>query len=195
MMKKNTATLVEGAMMLALAIVLSLITPFKKILPFGGSITLVSMLPICMFSIRRGVLRGLGVSLLFAAFQFIQGISEGLFGWGLTAEMLVMCILFDYLLAYTVIGLAGICRKKGMGGWIFGIVTAVVLRFLCHFTSGVVVFASTGKIWDDLEFVAENKYIYSAVYHGAYMLPELVLTVIMAVILLKVPAVKRIVTE
>ena len=77
MMKKNTATLVEGAMMLALAIVLSLITPFKKILPFGGSITLVSMLPICMFSIRRGVLRGLGVSLLFAAFSLFRVFRRG----------------------------------------------------------------------------------------------------------------------
>jgi len=182
-------------MMLALAIVLSLITPFRKLLPFGGSITLVSMLPICLFSIRHGILKGLGVSALFAAYQFVQGISEGLFGWGLTSEMLVMCILFDYLLAYTVIGLAGIFRRKKMCGWIAGIVIALTLRFLCHFISGVVVFASTGKIWDDLEFVADNKYIYSAVYNGAYMLPEIILTVIMAVILLRIPSVKRIITE
>ncbi len=188
----KTKLLVEGAMMLALAIVLSLITPFQKILPFGGSITLVSMLPICFYSIKNGVGKGLGVSLLFAVFQFAQGaIKDGLFGWGLTAGMLIACILFDYFIAYTVIGLAGIFRKHGMGGWIAGTVIALLLRFLSHFLSGVYVFASTGKIWDNLSFVAENKYIYSAVYNGAYMLPEMILTVVVFVILCKIPQIAR----
>ena len=181
-------------MMLALAIVLSLITPFKKLLPFGGSITLVSMLPICLFSIKHGVLRGLGVSFLFALFQFFQGIQEGLFGWGLTAGMLTVCILLDYLLAYTVIGFAGVFRKKGLSGWIAGTVLALVLRFICHFLSGVYVFASTGKIWDGLDFVAENKYIYSLFYNGAYMLPEIVLTVLAAVILYSVKPIRSLLT-
>ena len=194
MKKSNTLLIVEGAMMLALAIVLSLITPFKKLLPFGGSITLVSMLPICLFSIKHGVLRGLGVSFLFALFQFFQGIQEGLFGWGLTAGMLTVCILLDYLLAYTVIGFAGVFRKKGLSGWIAGTVLALVLRFICHFLSGVYVFASTGKIWDGLDFVAENKYIYSLFYNGAYMLPEIVLTVLAAVILYSVKPIRSLLT-
>ena len=194
-MKRNTTKmLVEGAMMLALAIVLSLITPFQKLLPFGGSITLVSMLPICIYSIKYGVGKGLGVSFLFAVFQFIQGtVKDGLFGWGLTAGMLIACIVFDYFLAYTVLGLAGMFRKKGLGGWIAGIVIALLLRFASHFISGVYVFASTGKIWDELSFVAENKFIYSAVYNGAYMLPELVLTVIVAVILFEIPQIRKLI--
>ena len=195
MKKSKTIAIVEGAMMLALAIVLSMITPFKKLLPFGGSITLVSMLPICLYSIKHGVVRGLCVSFLFALFQFVQGIQEGLFGWGLTAGMLTACILLDYFLAYTVIGLAGMFRKKGMGGWIAGTVIALVLRFVCHFLSGVYVFASTGKIWEELDFVAENKYIYSLMYNGAYMLPEIILTVLVTVILFKIPQVRRLMTE
>ena len=192
MKQTKTKKLVEGAMMLALAIVLSLITPFQKLLPFGGSITLVSMLPICIYSIKYGVPSGLGLSVLFAVFQFAQGVvKDGLFGWGLTAGMLIACILFDYFLAYTVIGLAGMFRKKGMGGWIAGTVIALLLRFCSHFLSGVVVFASTGKIWDDLSFVADNKYVYSAVYNGAYMLPEIILTVIAAVILYQIPQMRR----
>ena len=194
MKKSNTLLIREGALMLALAIVLSLITPFKKLLPFGGSITLVSMLPICLFSIKHGVLRGLGVSFLFALFQFFQGIQEGLFGWGLTAGMLTVCILLDYLLAYTVIGFAGVFRKKGLSGWIAGTVLALVLRFICHFLSGVYVFVSTGKIWDGLDFVAENKYIYSLFYNGAYMLPEIVLTVLAAVILYSVKPIRSLLT-
>lgn len=184
--------LVEGAVMLALSIALSLITPFKKILPFGGSITLVSMLPICLYSIKYGIVNGLAVSFLFALFQFAQGaIQDGLFGWGLTAGMLIACILLDYIVAYTVIGLAGLFRKKGTAGWIAGICLALGLRFLSHFLSGVYVFASTGKIWDDLDFIASNKYIYSAVYNAAYMVPEIALTVIVAVILLKLPQTKK----
>ena len=196
MKNSKTKMLVEGAMMLALAIVLSLITPFQKLLPFGGSITLVSMLPICIFSIKYGVAKGLGVSFLFAVFQFAQGtIKDGLFGWGLTAGMLIACIVFDYFLAYTVLGFAGFARKKGLGGWITGIVIALTLRFLCHFISGVYVFASTGKIWDDLDFVADNKYVYSLVYNAAYMVPEIILTIIVTVILFKIPQVRRLLTD
>lgn len=196
-MKKNTTKmLVEGAMMLALAIVLSLLTPFQKILPFGGSITLVSMLPICIFSIKYGVGKGLGVSFLFAVFQFAQGtIKDGLFGWGLTPGMLITCILLDYFLAYTVLGFAGFARKKGLAGWITGVVIALTMRFLCHFLSGVYVFGSTGKIWEQLDFVAENKYVYSLMYNGAYMLPEIILTVLVTVILFKIPQVRNILTS
>ena len=196
-MKKNTTKmLVEGAMMLALAIVLSLLTPFQKILPFGGSITLVSMLPICIFSIKYGVGKGLGVSVLFAVFQFAQGtIKDGLFGWGLTPGMLITCILLDYFLAYTVLGFAGFARKKGLAGWITGVVIALTMRFLCHFLSGVYVFGSTGKIWEQLDFVAENKYVYSLMYNGAYMLPEIILTVLVTVILFKIPQVRNILTS
>ena len=191
-MKGTTKMLVEGALMLALAIVLSLITPFQRLLPFGGSITLVSMLPICLFSIKYGVGKGLGVSFLFSLFQFAEGvIKEGLFGWGLTAGMLIACILCDYIIAYTVLGLAGIFRKKGFGGWICGIILALVLRFVSHFCSGVFIFAATGKIWDEMDFIAENKYIYSAVYNGAYMLPELILTLVVAVILLNIPQMRK----
>ncbi len=187
--------LVEGAIMLALAIVLSLVTPFQKLLPFGGSITLVSMLPICLYSIKYGVPQGLAVSFLFAVFQFAQGaIKDGLFGWGLTVGMLIACIMLDYIVAYTVIGLAGIFRKKGLGGWIAGICIALALRFVSHFFSGVYVFASSGKIWDDLDFVAKNKYIYSAVYNAAYMVPEIVLTIVVAVLLFKIPQTKKMLT-
>ena len=109
--------------------------------------------------------------------------------------MLTACILFDYLIAYTVLGLAGFARKKGLAGWIIGIVFALMLRFLSHFISGAFVFASTGKIWDDLDFIAENKYIYSLVYNGAYMVPEIILTVLVTVILFKIPQIRKILTS
>ena len=185
MQNEKTKILVEGALMIALATVLSFIRVVK--LPWGGSITLLSMLPIVLFSIRRGAKAGLGVSFLFALVQFVQGIMDGLFGWGLTPGSLIACILLDYLLAFTVLGLAGLFRKKGVTGWICGIALAVLLRFVMHFLSGVVIWKSFGQLWGD--FFTENTVLYSLLYNGAYMLPEMIFTIIGAVALLKMPKV------
>ncbi len=185
MQSTKTRILVEGAIMIALATVLSFIRVVK--LPWGGSITLLSMLPIVLFSIRRGIKSGLTVSFLFALIQFIQGIMDGLFGWGLTPGSLITCIFLDYLLAFTVLGLAGLFRQKGVTGWISGIALAILLRFTMHFLSGVIIWQSFGQLWGD--FFTENTVLYSLLYNGAYMLPEMIFTIIGAVVLLKMPKV------
>lgn len=187
-MKKNKKVLilVEGAVMIAMATVLSFIQVFK--LPWGGSITLLSMLPIALFSIKRGVKSGLIVAFLYSLIQFGQGIMDGLFGWGLTPGMLIACILLDYILAFTVLGLSGLFRKT-LAGQIAGIALAVILRFVCHFLSGVVIWHSFGQLWEG--FYTENTYLYSLVYNGVYMLPELIFTVAGAVALLKLPQTRK----
>ena len=191
-MKDNkTKILVEGAVMVALATVLSFIRVFK--LPWGGSITLLSMLPIVLFSIRRGVKSGLTVSFVFALIQFAQGVMDGLFGWGLTPGMLIACILLDYLGAFTVLGIAGIFRRKGLPGWIGGISLAIALRFVLHFLSGVVIWQSFGELWNG--FSTENTFLYSFLYNGCYMLPELIFTLVGAVALLSAPQTKRLLLE
>ena len=187
MQNTKTKILVEGAVMVALATVLSFIRVFK--LPWGGSITLLSMLPIVLFSIRRGVSWGLIVSFVYSLVQFAQGVMDGLFGWGLTPVMLIACILLDYLGAFTVLGIAGCFRKKGLPGWIGGITLAIVLRFVLHFLSGVVIWHSFGELWSG--FATDNTYLYSFLYNGCYMLPELIFTLVGAVALLKVPQTKR----
>lgn len=187
MRNEKTKLLAEGAAMVALATVLSFIRVFK--LPWGGSITLLSMLPIVLFSIRRGVKMGLVVSFVYALVQFGQGILDGLFGWGLTAGMLIACIVLDYLAAFTVLGLAGLWRKKGLPGWLAGILLAVGLRFICHFLSGVVIWGSFGELWSG--FSTDNTLLYSFLYNGCYMLPEMIFTMIGAVALLKAPQTKR----
>ena len=184
---KNTKVLVEGAIMVALATVLSFIRIVK--LPWGGSITLLAMLPITLFSIRRGVKAGMVVSILFSLIQFFQGILDGVFGWGLTPGMLIACILLDYLLAYSVLGIAGIFKKKGLPGWIGGTALALFLRFLMHFLSGVIIWKSVGALWGN--FTTENFYVYSLLYNGAYMLPELIFTCAASVALLSVPQTRR----
>lgn len=187
MSTNKTKILVEGAAMVALATVLSYIRVFK--LPWGGSITLLSMLPIALYSIRRGLKPGFAASFAFALLQFGQGILDGIFGWGLTLGMLLACIFLDYIGAFTVLGIAGIFRKKGLPGYIAGISIAIALRFLFHFASGVIIWGSFGELWST--FYTENTVLYSFVYNGCYMLPELIFTVIGAVVLLKVPQTKR----
>ena len=187
MKKQTTLMLVEGAIMIALATVLSFIQVYK--LPWGGSITLLSMLPICLYSIKYGIKQGFAVAFIFSLIQFVQGIADGLFGWGLTPVMLIACILLDYILAYTAIGIAGIFNKNGMAGWLGGTVLALFLRFVFHFLSGVIIWHSFGELWNG--FSTENTYLYSFLYNGSYMLPEIIFTAIGAFILFKIPCMIR----
>ena len=187
----KTKILVEAAIMIALATVLCYIRIIK--LPWGGSVTLLSMLPIIIFSIRHGVKQGMFASFVFSLIQFGQGVLDGLFAWGLTPAMLIACILLDYIGAYSVIGVAGVFKNKGFKGWIGGTVIAVVLRYIIHVLSGIVIWHSIGTIWES--FSTDNEIIYSIVYNGAYMLPELIFTLVGAIALLKIPQTKKIIAE
>lgn len=190
MKKENIRKLTEGAIMIALAVVLSYIRVWK--LPWGGSVTLLSMLPIVVFSIKWGVKSGMFVSVVYALFQLGQGIiADGLLGWGLTPVMLVACIFFDYLGAFSVLGLAGLFRKKGFVGWIAGTAAVVALRFVCHLISGAAIFHSAGMLWEG--FATENEWLYSTLYNGSYMLPEMIFTTIGAAVLFGVPAIRKII--
>ena len=182
--------LVEGAVMVALAAVLSYVRVFH--LPWGGSVTLLSMLPICVYSIRHGAVSGLFASFVFALIQFGQGCIDGLFGWGLTPVMLLACIMLDYILPFTLLGLAGILRKKGIVGWVTGTAGVIVLRFLLHFLCGIVIWHSFGELWEG--FSTDNEVLYSLLYNGAYMLPELVFTLTGAILLFKIPQTRKLLT-
>ena len=107
-MKQNRIRMLcECALMLALAVVLSYVKLFQ--LPFDGSITLLSMLPVCLVSIKYGLGWGMGTAFCYSWFQVLQG---GVFAWGLTPVMLIASLALDYVLAFSVLGLAGVFRKK-----------------------------------------------------------------------------------
>ncbi len=191
MNKSKILPLIEGAIVIAMGVVLSYAIIFK--LPWGGAVTLLSMLPVSMYSIKHSIKKGLAISFIFSLFQFIQGIGDGIFAWGLTPAMLIACIMLDYILAYTVIGFAGIFRKKGAKGWIIGTAMALFMRFVCHFISGVVIFHSAGKLWEG--FATDNTWLYSLLYNGCYMLPEITFTCIGAVIIYRVPVIKKMIVK
>ena len=186
MKRTRTLALVECALLLAVAVALSYVKLFS--LPFDGSITLLSMLPICLVAIRHGTAWGLGTAFAYSWFQILQG---GVFAWGLTPAMLIGSLLLDYILAFTVLGLAGIFRRHGTVGILLGVALVCLLRFLSHFLAGVI-------LWANLEeFVAFGRewvgrpWLYSLCYNGVYMLPETVFTVLGAFVLFRVPQMKR----
>jgi thiamine transporter len=171
----KTKVLAECAILIALSTVLSFVKVWN--MPWGGSITLLSMLPVALISVRHGLKQGLFCSFIYACIQLAFGIVlDGLLGWGLTLGMLFACIFLDYILAFTAIGLSGAFAKYGLKGTILGTAMGVIIRFACHILSGVYVFASAGKLWDGFE--TQNVWLYSTVYNSCYMLPEIVLTLI-----------------
>lgn len=105
--------------------------------------------------------------------------------------MLIGCLLFDYIIAFSVLGLAGMFRNKNVAGGLAGIIVAIILRYISHVISGFVIFKSAGLIWEGLEI--NNSLLYSLAYNATYLLPEMVFSVIVAVILFSIPQTKKII--
>ena len=182
MNNKKVKIMAECAILIALSTVLSFLKVWN--MPWGGSVTLLSMLPVCYISVRHGLKWGLGSSFVYAVIQLFLGITmDGLLGWGLTGGILMACILLDYVLAFTALGLSGVFAKKGFSGIMAGTTLSIAIRFVCHLLSGVYVFASAGVLWDGFE--TSNTWLYSFVYNGCYMLPELIITLAGAAIVYK----------
>ena len=185
---RKIVKLAVSAMMLALAFVLSFVKVWE--MPFDGSVTLFSMLPICFVAIKYGMGWGLGTAFCYSWLQILQG---HVFAWGLTPTMLIGSLLLDYIAAFTLLGLAGMFRNKGRGGIICGTAVVCVLRFIVHFLAGVILWANYE------EFIAfgatwvNHPVLYSICYNGAYMLPETVLTVVGIVLLSSVPQVRKLI--
>jgi thiamine transporter len=152
--KSSTVIIAEIAIFVALATALSYIKIFA--LPQGGSVTAGSMVPILWLALRRGAKIGIFAAVVYG---FIQ----------LMVEPFIVNpvqVLLDYPLAFGSLGLAGFFQKRpflGVNVGIFG-------RFASHFVSGIVFFASYAP-------AGMPPAIYSAIYNGSYLLPELVITI------------------
>ena len=107
MTKNRTLPLVECAIMIALATVLSMVKLAE--LPYGGSITIASMLPIAIIAYRRGMGWGLGSAFVYAVIQQLLGLNS--LSYVTTWQSVVAVILLDYIVAFTVVGFAGIFRN------------------------------------------------------------------------------------
>ena len=156
MKNKQTLMLVEIAIMVAFAYVLSL---FKVVtMPQGGSVSL-AMLPIFVVALRWGGVPGMVAGLLFSGTKL------------LTEPYIVHPVqaMLDYPLAFASIGLAGFFKDKPLAG----IAVGGLSRLLCHFFSGVVFFAAYAP-------AGQSIYVYSFIYNITYMGPEIVIALIVA---------------
>lgn len=192
MRQSKVRILAECAMMLALSIALSFVVIYK--LPLGGSVTLFSMLPVMLVSVRHGLKWGLPTAFLYSLFQFFMDL-PAMISWSLTPGMFVASMLLDYLLAFTVLGLAGLFRKNGRIGCLAGMVLACALRFFIHYLSGILLWVKYDEFIVFGETFFNRPYLYSFLYNGSFMLPETLLSIAGAALLLFIPQAKRLIVQ
>lgn len=171
--KKNSLlVLTECSIMVALSTVLSIVKIFE--LPYGGSITLASMLPIVIIAYRHGFKVGVCSSLTASLIQMLLGLNNiTIFT---TWQSALAVALLDYVIAFSVFGLAGMFRKviKEQGvSMAIGALIASVCRYICHVISGA-------TIWAGLSIPTEAALIYSISYNATYMIPESVILILTA---------------
>ena len=161
---RDTRVLTEAALAIALSFVLGFFVLFK--MPFGGSVSL-EMIPIILLALRQGWRVGI-----------VAGAAYGLLDLAIDPYVVhPVQLLLDYPLAFGALGLAGLF-KPTVGGAVLGATVAVLARFVCHFLSGVIFFASYApEGWNPL--------LYSAAYNAAYLTPSLGIAIVVTVVLLK----------
>ena len=210
--RERTRALTESAVMIALATILSLFKLYE--LPWGGSVTLASMLPLVIIGYRHGFKWGMLSSLVYSLLQMLLG-----FGTISAAflpgddQMLwynaVIMVVLDYFLAFSLVGLSGLFRKedKPSRSLAIGSLVGTAARFVMHFASGWILWGAwaadffagfdettggTFGAWIVNTFNGQAlAAVYSLIYNGFYMIPEMIITVLLAYFIGKVPAIAK----
>lgn len=175
-----TRKLTESSLMVAFATVLGMLKLVE--MPYGGSVTMASMLPIVIISYRSGIAMGLGSGLVFAVIQQLLGLNNLSYvtGW----QSVLAVIFLDYVFAFTVVGFGGVFKGKinvfatdfskrqsvELGT---GMALVCFLRYLCHTIAGA-------TVWAGLSIPTEAALIYSIGYNATYMIPETLVSVIVS---------------
>ena len=169
--KLSLRCLTEGAVFVGLAQVLGYLKLFE--LPQGGSIT-VAMLPIFLFCARWGFGPGMLASFVYSVLQLLL---DGAYAWGWQS------MLGDYIVAFTVLGLAGLFHAQKYG-FFTGTVVGSLARFLVHYLVGVWVW---GEYMPETFFgmTMTTPWFYSFLYNGSYMLIDMALCLLVGVLLWK----------
>lgn len=173
--KQKLLALTECALMIGLATALSFVKLYQA--PLGGSVTLLSTLPIMFISFRFGIVRGLACGFIYSLIQLWQG--SGNLAYVPTTAGVVGCIALDYILPFTLLGLAGLFYKsKGdmeekVVTAVLGVLFATLLRFTCHFVGGAIVWYEITKegMWNDYVQTV-GMWTYSFVYNITYLGPD-----------------------
>jgi thiamine transporter len=208
----RTRALTESAILIAMATILSLFKLYE--LPWGGSVTLASMLPLVLIGYRHGFKWGVLSALVYSLMQMLLG-----FGTISAAflpsddQMLwynaVIMTLLDYVFAFSLVGLSGLFRnpEKPSKSLVLGSLVGTGARFVMHFFSGWILWGAwaasffegfdettggTFGAWIVNNFSGQGlAAVYSFIYNGFYMIPEMIITAILAFILGKIPTIRK----
>jgi thiamine transporter len=216
----KTRRIAVSAVMLALSTVIAIVCaliPFLNF-PFGGGITIASMLPVIVISYMYGIKWGFFTSFAYAMIQVIMDLCLGTGGSTIMALFLpssedymgivaAISILFiDYIIAYTVLGIGGIFRnriKNKALALCLGVILALMLRYVCHIVSGFIFYGAWAEWFFSLDVIPFGKAIleavsgkalallYSVVYNGCYMIPEIIITPIAAIVISNIKYIKK----
>ena len=159
--KWSTQMLTYGALSIALSFVLSCIRLFR--MSNGGSVTPASMLPVMLFSAAFGMGPGFLAGMVYGFLQALQG--------GLVM-MSVGQALLDYILAFTLLGLAGLAKKLPESWGLYcAIIIAALARVLCHTLAGIL-------FWETAPWA-------SFVYNITYLGPDTAICIVLALLIAK----------
>ncbi len=204
-MSKKIQRLTVSGIFIALATVLSLLTVAQ--LPYGGSITPLSMLPVVMLAYMYGVKWGLLSGLVYGLIQAVIGAAASSAFAGQSVGAVFGILFFDYIVAFSALGLAGIFRgkiKNHSAAFMLGAFTATLLRYISHIVSGCIFFGSYAEWFFTQKSISTfgvkilERYsgaglilIYSTAYNGTYMIPEIILTTAAAALIIAVKPLRR----
>jgi len=186
MKNQKTKTLVECALMVALSVILN----YVKFAPWpnGGSVTAASMAPIIFVALRHGPKWGLLSGFVLSILQMLlDGISppptESFFWFAIV-------VLLDYVLAYTVLGLAPVFAKLCKNGSCrfapaVGALSVTLLRYCFHIVSGIAIWGVYAWEWFMPSMKGQPIWLYSVLYNGSYMIPEIIITTVVVTLLVK----------
>ena len=150
------------------------------------------MLPIMLISVKYGITTGLVTSFAYSLTQLVQAIaSANVFPYCETVGTLVLCVLFDYIVPFTLLGLAGIflkfkLTKNAEVNVYIGIISVVVLRFISHFITGV-------AIWGQWAPDGMGKYLYSFLYNGSFLSIDFLICIACAILIFRKAELRRLI--
>ena len=171
--ENRTFRLVFSAVMVALATVLSVIPVMQ--LPFGGSVTLFSQVPILAVSWILGIPWGLASGFAYGVLQILVG---GIGNFSYVQGILAYTILVfaDYLVPFTCLGFGSMFKRVIQNPFVaagVGTVMVCLIRFISHFISGCTIWTeyAPDTVWNAV-------FAYSASYNASYMIPETIISLV-----------------
>ncbi len=184
-------------------------------LPFGGTVTIASMLPVILISYMYGIKWGLFSGFVYSLLQIATSshtvaamftpTDDSFMGIGIAFAI----VLIDYILAYSSLGLGGMFAnriKNKTKALVLGTVVSMLICYLFHSVSGAIFYGAWAEwFFTDTVFanLAISSYImknaggfglaalYSLIYNGCYMIPEIIITAIVAVPVSRIPQTAR----